>query len=150
LKGGQNARLRSPGEERRELTCGACSINQLLLLGLQKSLQGILIAFVDLSAACASSAKTLTVEKYLKDEIAFTNFHSSAGVFNGLKGANAELKRTNKAQLFCPPPNYSMTPQQVNAFFSQFITTHADKVSTSDPIAGLLLEALEEAYPCPR
>jgi hypothetical protein len=141
-----------PGEERRELDRATFSMNQLLLLGLQKSLQRILIVFVALSVASDSSAKILTVEKYLKDKIAFTNFHSSwlDGVFNGLKGANAELKRTNKAQLFCPPPNYSMTPQQVNVFFSQFITTHADKVRTSDPIAGLLLEALEEAYPCPR
>jgi hypothetical protein len=140
-----------PSEEPRE-AAQAFSVKQLLLFGLQKSLQRILIVFVALSVACASSAKTLTVEKYLKDKIAFTNFHSSwlDGVFNELKGANAELKHTNKAQLFCPPPNYSMTPQQVSAFFSQFITTHADKVSTSDPIAGLLLEALEEAYPCPR
>jgi Rap1a immunity proteins len=140
-----------PRGERRELARATFSVNQLLLLGLQKSLQRILIVFVALSVACASSAKTLTVEKYLKDKIAFTNFHSSwlDGVFNGLKGANAELNRTNKAQLFCPPPYYSMTPQQVNAFFGQFITTHADKVSASDPIAGLLLQALEEAYPCP-
>ena len=104
--------------ERRELDRATFSMNQLLLLGFQKSLKRILIVFVDLSVACASSAKTLTVEKYLKDKIAFTNFHSSwlDGVFNGLKGANAELKRTDKAQLFCLPPNYSMTPQQVNAF----------------------------------
>jgi Rap1a immunity proteins len=112
----------------------------------------MLLVFAVLSIASASLAKATTVEKYLKDEIAFTNFHSPwlDGVFNGLKSANAELGRTNKAQLFCPPPNFSMTPQQVNSLFGKFITSHSDKVSTSDPIPVLLLEALQEAYPCAR
>jgi hypothetical protein len=112
----------------------------------------IVLMFVALLIPCASSAKTLTVENYLKDKNAFTNFHISwlDGVFNGLKGANSELQSTNKALLFCPPPNFSMTAQQVNSFFDKFITTHKDKVSASDPIGTLLLEALQEAYPCPR
>ena len=77
-----------PSEEPRE-AAQAFSVKQLLSFGLQKSLQRILIIFAALSVACASSAKTLTVEKYLRDEIAFTNFHSNwlDGVFNGLKGA---------------------------------------------------------------
>jgi hypothetical protein len=136
--------------ERRELARAAFSITHLLFSALQKSLGRILLIFVALSVAGPSSA-TVTVEKYLKDEIAFTNFHSSwlDGVFNGLKSANAELGRTNKARLFCPPANFSMAPQQVNALFGKFITSHSDKVSTSDPIAILLLQALQEAYPCP-
>ena len=141
-----------PAVERRELGGTAFSMIHLLFFGLQKYLGKILMVFVALSIPCASSAKATTVQKYLKDEIAFSNFHSSwlDGVFNGLKSANAELRRTNKAQLFCPPPDLSMTPQQVNSFFGKFITTHGDKVSTSDPIAILLLEALQEAYPCAR
>jgi|SRR5271165_5638925 len=138
--------------ERRVLTRAAFSIAHLLSLALQKNLGKILLVFVASSVAGASSAKTMTVEKYLKDEIAFTNFHSSwlDGVFNGLKSANAELARTNKAQLFCPPANFSMTPQQVNSLFGKFVTSHSDKVSTSDPIPVLLLESLQEAYPCAR
>src|SRR5208283_4406806 len=107
---------------------------------------------VSLSVACASSAKATTVERYLKDEIAFANFHSSwlDGVFNGLKSANAELRRTNKAQLFCPPADLSITPQQVSSFFGKFIASRGNKISTSDPISVLLLKALQDAYPCPR
>jgi hypothetical protein len=124
----------------------------LLFLALQKNLGKILLVLAALSVASASSAKTMTVETYLKDEVAFTNFHSSwlDGVYNGLKSANAELGRTNKAQLFCPPPNFSMTPQQVNSLFGKFVTSHSEKVSTSDPIPVLLLGALQEAYPCAR
>jgi hypothetical protein len=136
--------------ERRQLARAAFSSMHLLFSALQNNLGKILLVFVALSVAGPSSA-TVTVSKYLKDEIAFTNFHSSwlDGVFNGLKSANAELGRTNKGQLFCPPPNFSMAPQQVNSLFGKFITSHSDKVSTSDPIAILLLEALQEAYPCP-
>jgi Rap1a immunity proteins len=141
---------RFPDAERRELTRAGFSVIHLLFFGLQKNLAKILLVFAALSVAYTSSAKTMTVEKYLKDEVAFTNFHSSwlDGVFNGLKSANAELRRTNKAQLFCPPANFSMAPQQVNALFAKFIASHSDKVRTSDPIAVLLLEALQEAYPC--
>ena len=45
---------------------------------------------------------------------------------------------------------YSMTAQQVNSFFDKFITNNKDNVRTSDPLGILLLEALQEAYPCPR
>jgi Rap1a immunity proteins len=147
-----HARHSFPAVERRERCHTALWINYHLFFGLRKHLKKILLVFVALSSACASSAKTLTVDKYLKDEVAFTNFHSSwlDGVFNGLKSANSELQRTNKTPLFCPPPNLSMTPQQVNSFFGQFVTSHSNKVSTSDPVAVLLLEALQESYPCPR
>ena len=107
---------------------------------------------VILFSACTASASTMTGDRYLKDKIAFTNFHISwlDGVFNGLKGANSELQRTNRPPLFCPPPHFSMTAQQVNSFFDKFVTNNKGNVRTSDPIGILLLEALQEAYPCPR
>jgi hypothetical protein len=117
-------------------------------LGLFRS---VILVFFVLAIAETASAKSVTVENYLKHQNAFRNFHVSwlDGVFNGLRGANAELRRTNKALLFCPPPDFSMTAQQVNSFFDKFIANHKDKVGTSDPIGTLLLEALKEAYPCP-
>jgi hypothetical protein len=41
-----------------------------------------------------------------------------------------------------------MTAQQVGSFFDGYIARHKDKVAASDAIGGLLLKALEEAYPC--
>jgi hypothetical protein len=63
--------------------------------------------------------------------------------------ANSELQRTNKTLLFCPPPNFSMTAEEVNAFLDKFITNHKDRVKSSDFIGVLLLGALKETYPCP-
>jgi hypothetical protein len=105
-----------------------------------------------LPTAQTAAAKAVTVENYMKRQNAFQNFHASwlDGVFNGLKGANAELKRADKEQLFCPPSDFSMTTQQVNAFFGKYIAGHKAKVATSDTIGALLLEALKEAYPCSR
>lgn len=113
--------------------------------------RSVTLIFLILSIAEAASAKSVTVENYLKHKNAFKNYHVSwlDGVFNGLRGANSELQRTNKALLFCAPPDFSMTAQQVNAFFDKFIASHKDKVGPSDPIGILLLDALKEAYPCP-
>jgi Rap1a immunity proteins len=105
-----------------------------------------------LPTAQTASAKAVTIENYMKRQNAFQNFHASwlDGVFNGLKGANAELKRAGKEQLFCAPTDFSMTAQQVNAFFGTYIAAHKAKVATSETIGALLLEALKEAYPCSR
>jgi hypothetical protein len=113
--------------------------------------RSVMLIFFILAIAETASAKSVTVENYLKHKNAFKNYHVSwlDGVFNGLRGANSELQRTNKALLFCPPPDFSMTAQQVNAFFDKFVASHKDKVGPSDPIGILLLEALKEAYPCP-
>jgi hypothetical protein len=117
-------------------------------LGLFRS---VVLMFLILSVAETASAKSVTVENYLKHRNAFKNYHVSwlDGVFNGLRGANSELQRTNKALLFCPPADFSMTAPQVSAFFDKFVASHRDKVGPSDPIGTLLLEALKEAYPCP-
>jgi len=111
---------------------------------------GALLICCAVSIAGTASAKTITVENYPKHRNAFMNFHVSwlDGVFNGLKGANAELKRTHKVLLFCPPANFSMTELQVNAFFDRFVTSHKHEIAPSDAIGALLLKALEEAYPC--
>jgi hypothetical protein len=112
----------------------------------------LILAFLVLSIAGTASAKTVTVENYLKHINAFRNFRVSwlDGVFNGLKAANSELQRTNKTLLFCPPPNFSMTAEEVNAFLDKFITNHKDRVKSSDFIGVLLLGALKETYPCPK
>jgi hypothetical protein len=120
--------------------------------GFQIVAAAAILGFSGLPAAQTASAKAVTVENYMKRQNAFQNFHASwlDGVFDGLKGANAELKRAGKEQLFCPPPDFSMTAQQVNAFFGRYIAGHKATVATSDTIGALLLEALKEAYPCPR
>jgi hypothetical protein len=111
----------------------------------------IILIFTALSFAVASSAGTVTVDRYLKDKIAFSNYHVSwlDGVFNGLRAANFELRRTGKSPLFCSPQNLSLTALQVKSLFDQFIVTHKDVVKPSDSIGVLLLEAAREAYPCP-
>ena len=120
----------------------------------QKGLLGasgsIILVFLVLMAATAA-AKTVTVENYLKHKNAFRNFHVSwlDGVFSGLKAANAELQRDNKAPLICPPADFSLTQGQVSAFFDKFIVSRKSKVQSSDFIGVLLLKALKESYPCP-
>jgi hypothetical protein len=110
------------------------------------------LGFSGLPTAHTASAKAVTIENYMKRQNAFQNFHASwlDGVFNGLRSANAELKRADEEQLFCPPPDFSMTTQQVTAFFGKYIAEHKAKVATSDTVDALLLEALKEAYPCSR
>jgi hypothetical protein len=121
----------------------------------QKSFVALFRCFIPLilvfSIVGTASARTVTVENYLKHKNAFRNFHVSwlDGVFNGLKAANSELQRSNKTMLFCPPPNLSMTAEQVSAFFDKFISNHKDQVKSSDFIGALLLDALQETYRCP-
>jgi hypothetical protein len=111
----------------------------------------LILAFLVLSIAGTTSAKTVTVENYLKHRNAFRNFHVSwlDGVFNGLKAANAELQGANKTLLFCAPPDFSMTAEQVSVYFDKFIANHKVQVKSSDFIGVLLLDALKETYPCP-
>jgi hypothetical protein len=111
----------------------------------------LMVALLFLSIVQTASARTVTVENYLRHRNAFSNFHISwlDGVFNGLKAANAEMQRENKPLLFCPPADFSMTEGQVGAFFDKYIASHKDKVRSSDFIGVLLLDALREAYPCP-
>jgi hypothetical protein len=120
----------------------------------QKGLSGVfgslMLVFLFFSVAGTAAAKTVTVENYLKQRNAFSNFHASwlDGVFNGLKAANADLQRDNKTLLFCPPAGFSMTEGQVSAFFDKFIASHKDRVKSSDFIGVVLLKALKETYPC--
>jgi hypothetical protein len=121
------------------------------LTALLKMFGKIILISTVLSFAVAASAKTVTVDRYLKDKIAFSNYHVSwlDGVFNGLRAANFELRRTGKSPLFCSPQNFSMTALQVKSLFDKFIASHTDTVKPSDSIGVLLLEAVREAYPCP-
>ena len=113
--------------------------------------RSIIAVLLATSIAVSASARTVTVESYLKDKNYFKTFDEAwlDGVYNGLESANAALMTSKQTPLFCSPLKMAMTESQIKSILDRFISAHKDKVGMSDSIDMLLLIALEETFPCP-
>jgi len=94
--------------------------------------------------ASAEASVTDAIERYrLGDPGMFAFF---AGSLSGLSWANAELKATGHAELFCPPPSVDLSVQQeVDVASKHLKDTPGDG---QRPVGSVVLQSLKEAFPC--
>ena len=75
------------------------------------------------------------------------------GVWDGLRSANVTLEENHQKPLFCTPPKQEIPPDQVINILGQYIgpdpRSPFKDVVASMPVDAVLLDALQEVFPCP-
>ncbi len=64
--------------------------------------------------------------------------------------ANESLRRRNEKPLTCPPGKLGVTTEQYVSIAKSYILQHPERgKATALFLNGVLLDALEETFPCP-
>jgi len=107
------------------------------------------VAAVGLCLALATPAHAeLTARDVLREYDAsnMTNWAFVAGVLIGFQWSNGELEHTGKQKLFCQPEDKTISVDDAMTTLRVYIRK---RPPFADMMAGLvLLQALEEAFPC--
>ena len=115
-------------------------------------LRGFVISLLAISIAGGAMAKSVSIEKYLKDQAddlsKIINISWLDGAFNGFESANIELHLLNQKLLYCIHPSMTLTTGDVKNILDGYIYARKDSIDKAVPIDMVLLTALREKYPC--
>ena len=112
---------------------------------------GLVLAATALFDAEAFAA-SVRVKQYLhpKPEFEALNKLFLDGAKDGLIASNEALISENKQPLFCIPMNLALTTDQTHDIVVRWIEKQSIKYDDNAPIAIVLLDALQDMFPCKR
>jgi hypothetical protein len=109
-----------------------------------------IIALLVAAIVNRANAEYLPIGAYLTQTqpvIKAANGHYLLGAYNALETMNIELEYRKRPPLFCPPEKLDIAIGQIRSIIAQHLQKY--KVETNYPVEMVLLDALEEVFPCP-
>lgn len=105
----------------------------------------LVIATVVTPARAEPSARDVISE--FKAKVADTDIYV-AGVEQGLSWYGTAISSQKRKELYCEPERLALTPDQDINIVSSYLQRRKDRSAYDAPFGMILLDALEDAFPC--